>query len=732
MMANIIDAILRLTDNFTPTLTKASDGLTKYSRQAQRVGKDLKKIGDEIANVGEKLTVGVTAPIVGAGVASLKATMDFEQSLSRVQALSQSSTEQMKQLNDLAIRLGAETSLSASQVSEAMQYMALAGWKANDMLAGTAGIISLATASGEDLALVSDIVTDALSAFGLEADSASRFADVLATTATGANTTVQMMGEAFTYVGSVAGAFKYTIEDTALALGIMANSGIKAGQAGTALRKIMTETNGAFEIVGEKLGKYVIQTTKADGSMESFKHTMIEMRKVFSQLTDAEKAMNAEAIAGKTGMAGLLAIINASDESFNQLAKAIDESKGSAEEMSKIMLDNLWGQVEQISGGIESMALKIGQVLTPYAKKLAEVVQSVADKFNALSDEQVITMMKIAGVIAIIPPMIFMYGKLVKFVGIAMINFGKFGKAVKSAGSIMKVIFSPANKIVLIMTAVALVALLIIKNWDKIKPVLNNVYSFMKSVWESMGIDLEGLKQAFNTAKQHIMTAFGMVSQFLSDHSNTISAVLEFLKNVFLVIFSAIGGILSGWLGNILQVVQHAIDGFNALCDFIGNILKGNWEGAWNSLFDVFKNIFGGIFDFATGIIDGIMGAVHGVVNTIKNIGKSKVQVDAVSSASVPIEKAKVPAFAKGTNYFAGGLAQINEKGGEIVDLPTGTRIIPHDKSLQIAKSQGERKASSSGFTINVQNLTVREDADIDKIANALYNKFKKQAFNMA
>lgn len=746
-MANIIDAILRLTDNFTPTLQRASDGLTQYSRQAQRVGKDLQKIGDNIAGVGKTLTTAITAPIVGAGVASLKLGMDFEQSMSKVQALSMSSAEDMEKLNALAIKLGADTSMASSDVADAMQYMALAGWKAQDMIEGTAGIISLATASGEDLAEVCDIVTDAISAFGLKADSSSRFADVLASTVTNSNTTVSMMGEAFTYVSSVAGAFNYTIEDTALAIGLMANSGIKASQAGTALRKIMTETNGAFEVVGDNLGKYVIQTTKADGSMVSFKETMIEMRKAFSQLTDAEKAANAEDIAGKTGMAGLLAIINASEADFNKLASAIDNSKDSAEEMSKIMLDNLWGQIELISGSIESMALRISQNLTPYARKLADVIQSLTDKMDAMSDEQVTNMMKMAGMIASIPPLILLYGKLVKGVGKAMVSFGKFGSAVRRAGSVFKVIFSPANSIVLIMTAVALVAILVIKNWDKIKPVLDKVYSFMKEIWNAMGIDLGVLKEAFSTAKQHIITAFTLVKQFLSDHSEEISAILEFLKNTFVVIFAAIGGYLAGWIGNVINIVQHVMDAFNSLCDFIGHALRGEWEKAWQSLWDVVKNIFGAIVEYVFGKIEAIFGAVKGVVNAIKNIGKSKVEVETTTDAISPIVKNTVaaptisattalsktiPAFAKGTDYFEGGLAQVHEKGGEIIDLPRGSRVYPHDESIKKAFNDGAK--SSGGFSIEklADTIIVREDADIDKIANALYNKFKKHALNMA
>lgn len=369
-------------------MSKAQDALTQYSRQAQRVGRDVQKIGKQIESVGTALTVGITTPILAVGTASLKATMDFDSSMSKVQALSGSTGDELIKLKQKAQELGASTAWSASQVSEAMQYMALTGWEANDMLEGTAGILSAASATGEDLAAVCDIITDGLSAFGMEASESSRFADVLASTATGANTTIEMMGEAFTYAGSVAGAFNYSIEDTALAIGLMANSGVKASNAGTALRKMMTELSGTFKITGKNLGTYVIETANADGTMKPFRETLLSLREAFKDLTEAERASTAESLVGKTGMAGLLAIMNTSDEVFNSLADSIDNSTGSAEQMSEVMLDNLGGQITLLKSGIESLALAIGERLTPYARKLTGVVQNVVNAFNNMSDGQ--------------------------------------------------------------------------------------------------------------------------------------------------------------------------------------------------------------------------------------------------------------------------------------------------------------------------------------------------------
>lgn len=657
--------------------------------------------------------------------------MDFEQSMSKVQALSMATGDEIKQLTDLAIQLGADTALSASEVSESMQYMALAGWKAKDMIEGTTGIISLATASGEEMALVCDIVTDALSAFGLGASESARFSDVLASTVTNANTTVEMMGEAFTYVGSVAGAFNYTIEDTSLAIGLMANSGIKASQAGTALRKMMTSLNGEVKVVGKNLGNYVFNTANADGSMKSFRETLISLRGAFSKLTESEKSLNAEALVGKTGMAGLLAIMNASEDDFNKLADAIDHSTGSAEQMSEVMLDNLWGQVELISGSIESLALKIGQKLTPYARKLANVIQLLVDKFNALSDEQFNNMMKIMGIVAIIPPIIMVYGKLVKGVGKAMVTFGKFGQQVKSAGSIMKVIFSPANKIVFIMTAIALVSALVIKYWEPLKSFFITCFKKIKELALACGVDFEQLKEVFNKVKESIGLAIQGIVTFMQWLWEKIQPILSVVVETIKICCSAWIGYFQGVLTGVGSIINGVVEVLGGIIDFIVGVFTGNWQRAWEGVVNVFTGIFQGIVGVCKSVMNGIIGLINGAIRGINKLGSFKMP-DWLGSAQVGLNIPQIPMLYKGTDNWQGGTAMIHDRGAEIVDLPRGTRVYPHDESIKKAFNDRARQGSKSGVTINVANLNVRKESDIDQVANALYNKFKKHALNMA
>lgn len=730
-MANIVDAILRLTDHFTPTLVKAQDGLTKYSRQAQRVSKDLNKIGNNITNLGKSLTLGVTAPIVGIGTASLKATMDFDKSMSKVQALSGATGEQLILLKDKATELGATTAFSASQVSEAMQYMALAGWKTNDILEGTAGILAAASASGEDLAKVSDIITDGLSAFGLEASKANHFADVLSTTATNANTTIGMMGEAFTYAGSVAGALGHSVEDTALAIGIMANSGIKASQAGTALRTMLTELSGTLEITGKNLGTYVIQTSNADGTMKPFRETLESLKYAFSQLSEAERASMAESLVGKNAMAGLLAIMNTSDEAFNSLATAIDNSTGSAERMSDVMLDNLAGQLTIIMSGVESLALAIGDRLTPYARKLADSIQNVVTTFNNMSDEQKDTALKIGAFIAIIPVAILIFGKMVKGVSGAIGAYSKFSKSVQKAGSVFKVIFSPANKIVLIMTAIALVAVLVIKYWKPLKGFFLDVVSKIRRYLEACGVDFNKMKETFNKIVQAIGLAIQALISFFVSLWEKIKPLVEFFGMSIFVVCHEIVGAFQGMMTGVGKIINGLMSLFGGLVDFIVGVFTGSWAQAWQGVKDIFSGIFEGIVGVCRSVMNTIIGFINGGIRGLNKLTSIKLP-DFLGGKQIGFSIPEIPMLYKGTDNWKGGTAMIHDRGAEIVDLPRGTRVYPHDESIKKAFNDGARSSGSFNIAKLADTIIVREDADIDRIANALYNKMKKYAFNRA
>lgn len=315
-----------------------------------------------------------SAAVIGvASVAAAKKTIDvgksFEAGMSEVQAISGASGKDLEKLSAKAKQMGATTKFSATESATALKYMAMAGWKTNQMVSGLSGVMNLAAASGEDLGTVSDIVTDSMTAFGLKAKDSGHFADVLAKASSSSNTNVAMMGETFKYVAPLAGSMKYSIEDTATAIGLMANAGIKGSQAGTELRSILTRLVKPPKDAAAALSALGISTTKADGSMKPMRQTMAELREKFSGLTDSQKSQYAAAIAGQEAMSGLLAIVNASDSDFNKLQKAIDNSSGAAKKQADIMNNNLQGALYDLGSAAEAVGIGIYEdIKTPLTK----------------------------------------------------------------------------------------------------------------------------------------------------------------------------------------------------------------------------------------------------------------------------------------------------------------------------------------------------------------------------
>ena len=308
----------------------------------------------------------------------------FDAQMSAVQAISGATGEDMAQLSEKAKYMGATTSFTAKQAAEAFEYMAMAGWKTEDMLNGIEGVLHLAAASGESLASTSDIVTDALTAFGLSASDSAHFADVLAVASSNANTNVGMMGETFKYVAPVAGALGYSIEDTAVAVGLMANAGIKSTQAGSALRSVLTNLAKPSKEVSVYMEKLGISLTDNKGKMRTLSSLLMQLRERFSGLAEAERAEYAAGLAGKEAMSGLLAIVEASEEDFQKLTEAINDSAGAAYKMSQIRLDNYAGQITLLESAVDGLKLTIGSQLSPVLEKLAKGATTVVGGLNEL------------------------------------------------------------------------------------------------------------------------------------------------------------------------------------------------------------------------------------------------------------------------------------------------------------------------------------------------------------
>lgn len=464
MSINIGKAVAYLeldTSKFASGLTRAKNDLKVFGDSSATASQKLLGMSSAVGTVGTILTKSVSVPLATVGALSIKTAAQFEAGMSQVKAISGATGTEFEKLNQKAIEMGAKTKFSASESAQAFKYMAMAGWDANEMISGIEGTMNLAAASGEDLALVSDIVTDSLTAFGLSASDAAHFSDVLAQASARSNTNVSLMGETFQYVAPVAGALGYSVEDTAVAIGLMANSGIKASQAGTALRSIFTNLADPTNEVKQAMEQYNISLTDAEGNMKPLSTLMVELRDRFAGLSEAQKTQLASTLAGKYGMSGLLAVVNASQTDFDNLTKSINNADGASERMSKTMLDNTQGSLTLMKSAAESTAIIIGNKLKPSFDKVVKSATSMFEKFNKLSDAEQTQIVKIGGIVTAVGPAMMIGSKVLTLLakgGSAIVKFngelslftqaiGLFASGEKQAALQCGVLFNGLEKV---------------------------------------------------------------------------------------------------------------------------------------------------------------------------------------------------------------------------------------------------------------------------------------------
>lgn len=400
--------------------------LEEQATQANNSMQSISKLGEGFQEVGGKITAAgqalmpLSLAAAGVGAAAVKITADFDEAMSKVSAISGATGEDFDKLRAKAREMGAETKFSATESAQAFTYMAMAGWDTEKMLNGISGVMNLAAADGLDLATTSDIVTDSMTAFGLKAEQSGHFADVLAKASSSANTNVSMLGESFKYVAPLAGTLGYSVEDTTVALGLMANAGIKGSQAGTSLKTALSKLTKPMGQVGAAMEKYNISVTNSDGSMKSLSEVMDMLRTNLGGLSEAQQAAAATTLFGREAMAGMLTIINASEEDYNKLTEAIANADGTAKKMADTMQQNLNGQLTILKSGLEEAAISIGDALMPLIKALVAAVQGWVTWFNSLNGATKSTIAIIGVLVAALGPLLVVIGTLITSVGTIM------------------------------------------------------------------------------------------------------------------------------------------------------------------------------------------------------------------------------------------------------------------------------------------------------------------------
>ena len=742
MAVNIGSAVAYLeldTSKFSKGFKTAYNDLKVFSDKSATAGNKLRGLSSTFDSVGKSLTKTVTVPLVGIGTAAVKTAAQFDSHMSEVKAISGATGEQFTQLRNKAIEMGAKTKYSASESAQAFKYMAMAGWDTKDMLNGISGVMNLAAASGEDLASVSDIVTDAMTAFGMSADgttkvikngltvevsNATHFADVLAQASRKSNTNVAMMGETFKYVAPVAGALGYSVEDTAVAIGLMANSGIKASQAGTTLRTLLTNMAKPTDTMQSAMDYLGISLETTDGKMKSFSEVMQDLRKSFGQckmpmdtfkkklaeiekqhesgeLTEkkynaavedltkkaygaegALKANLAASLAGAQGMSGLLAIVNATDEDFQNLTDSINNCDGVSQDMADTMNDNLNGAVTLLKSAIESALISIGDRFTPVIRKLAENITGLVEKFNGLSDEQKDQIIKWGLIVAAIGPSLIVFSSVTKLLAnvadgfkltkVALFGFEKVlkqvtfelglgGSLLRSVGQAFSFLISKINPVVVVITLlVASFATLwktneefrnkVIVIWEQVKGKFQefsdaitekinalgfnfkDITDVIKGAWEGFANviaspiitnALHSIADTFGNVLDFILGAVDtLLGLFTGNHEQFISGIKEMLSAISNAILNGvknIGSLVGELLANVLELF-----GFDKAADAVRTFFTETFpqaiEGAKDKIKSAISNSIDAILEFSNGVTENFNKAVDGLKDFASNV----------------------------------------------------------------------------------------------------------------
>lgn len=715
-------------------------------------------VGQSMGKTGKAMSLGLTTPIVGALTGAVKTASGFEDAMAKVQAISGATGEDFDKLTGLARDMGSKTKFSASEAAEGLQYMAMAGWDTAQMVGGLPGILDLAAASGESLGTTSDIVTDAMTAFGMQAEEAGHFADVIAAASNNANTNVSMLGESFKYVAPVAGSMGFSVEDTSVALGLMANSGIKASQAGTSLRTLLTNMAKPTDQMKHAMDTLGVSPDDGHGNMKSLSEIMGDLRAGFGDLQISEedfndafttlndqlangeltenqyndaldelteaafgaegalKAKTAAALAGKQGMSALLAIVNASPDDFNDLSESINNADGTAKEMAKIMQGTLGGKMTVLKSQLEELAISFGNVLMPVLSKVIEHVQNIVDWFNGLDDSQRKMIITIAGIVAVVGPALVIGAKIIGVIsalaGIIPILTGAFALLV-----------SPVGIVIGVIAALIAVGVLLYKNWAKVKESAGNVWEGIKSAFQSIKDKVSGVwDNVRNTTSETWSNVKEKVSSAVESAKDKVTGVWDAIKtktaNVWNTVKTTVGDVVNDVKLKVSTKIESVKTKVTSIWDTIQSKTSSIWESVKTKISNTVENIkntVGETFESikkkitqpmedAKAKVDSIVQKIKGffpisIGNIFSNIKLPKFRVTTTSGPlGIP-----VPKIEKYDNY-RGGIAKalsiytVAERGQEaIVPLTNSSYMRPFAQA--IAK---EMPGSSGTYYITI------------------------------
>lgn len=615
---------------FLAGLQSAQSAASTQTRNiATTIGNNISGIGNSLTSVGTTLTKTVTVPLAGVGAVGLKTAMSFEKGMSEVRAISGATGKDFDALKEKAIDLGATTAFSAGEVASAMTEMAKAGWSTQQILDGMGGVLDAAAASGEGLASVATIVADAITGFGMAASDSTKVADLLTQAANSGTIGIADLGETFKYISPIAGAMGLSIEDVTTAVAAMSMAGIKGSSAGTALRTMLTNLvnpAGQAEKAIEVLG---ISAVNSDGSMKSLDEIVSTLRTSFDGLTEAEKSQYAAMLAGQEGMSGLLSLLNLTEEEYNEIAKSMDNANGVAQETAEVMQDNLQSKVEQLGGSLESLAIKVGDLVIPHVQKLVVWLTDLVDKFTNLDEETQKSILKFSAIAIAAGPVLAIVGKLISGVGGVITMFGKIPGVITTVTtgftSLKGALFGIKPGIILTETGITTVAGkvgLLSKAFTALTGpigIVIAVIAILGAAFVSLWKNNEDFRNKFIAIWDQIKATFEKLTSGIVERLNQFGFDFENIGEALKAIWEGFCNFLAPIFEGAFQVVADTFDfminAILSVLDFFVAVFKGDWEGALKAVETYFANIWNFIVNLFRSVSDTLIGILDAMCN---------------------------------------------------------------------------------------------------------------------
>ena len=697
---SVIDVIMRLTDQVTAPLTRIRSQMDATAKTSTRLGRTVQTVGKNIGSISSAL-MPVSAGLVAAGTMAATTFMDFDRVITGAGAKAGASAAELEKMRAAATQMGADFPVSATEVAQAMDALAASGFNANQTVALMPSILTSAVASGEGLAQTSQVVTSALNIWGMAQENvgqnAARVADVIQQAANASALGLQDFGIALQYAGAPAAALNVNIEELSTALALIKNRGIDASTAGTSLRSLFTRLSNPPKQAAEAIAQLGLQVTDSAGNFIGLENVISQMRSAMQGLNDTQRIALAQAIAGTEGYSALLSLVDTAPEEYRRMTEEINNAAGSSTRQYEIMKNTLSGSVEDMKGSLEALAINFGSVLAPSIRQAAAAIGSIADAINAMSPEQKAMLADIAMGIVGFTGFAFAAGKVVSIGGSLVTMYGNIATVLAGhhiRNKLLEYSIIGIGRAFTFLRTAALTAL----------PRIGAAFTLMLS---PVGLAVAG-----------VIAAGYLLYRNWDTVKQWITGVLSALSNGFSVAFDMWRAILMTFL------------------NFVASVFVGGWNAAWNGLLSVVsyvaegtRSIFGGVLESVRSMFNGVIDSINGIQITIP------AWVPGFGGSTFgPLG---IPKLATGTDSWRGGPAMIHDRGAEIVDLPTGTRVIPHDASITAAYNMGARTSSVNlgGISVNISGVTVQGENDIqklaDKVAAAIYDQLQKRSVNL-